>query len=324
MGVNLLIVAADPVFRENLAKRLWDGKWKIRQAERIGEVRKIVKRSNIDVTLLGLTSLKQEGIAILKAVKKIRPLTEVITISGADQVTLSIEGMKRGAFDDFIGPFTIDSLAGRIRDACSKKRQREKAKKPLLHQAMDIMAAAAFAEAGEPEMALTFLKSAPLSASQKKRKETNMKQIKILLVDDEEEFVKPLAERIKLRELGSDIALNGEEALRIVKDQIPDVMVLDLKMPGIDGMEVLRRVKKEYPGVQVIILTGHGSEKDEQEARRLGAFDYLQKPVRIDDLVQYIKRAYKHKMESSMAAAAFAEAGDFDTAREILKEKKDK
>jgi DNA-binding NtrC family response regulator len=151
-----------------------------------------------------------------------------------------------------------------------------------------------------------------------------MEQIKILLVDDEEEFVKSLAERIKMRELGSDIALNGEEALRIVKDQVPDVIVLDLKMPGIDGMEVLRRVKKAYPEVQVIMLTGHGSEKDEKAARRLGAFDYLQKPVDIDTLVQYIKRAYKSKIESTMTAAAFAEAGEFDTAREIMDREKDK
>jgi DNA-binding NtrC family response regulator len=151
-----------------------------------------------------------------------------------------------------------------------------------------------------------------------------MKKIKLLLVDDEKEFVTSLAERIKMREMGSDIALNGEEALQLVNDQVPDVMVLDLKMPGIDGMEVLRRVKKAYPDVQVIILTGHGSEKDEKDARRLGAFDYLQKPVDIDKLVQYIKRAYKNKIESSMLAATFAEAGEFDTAREIMDSEKDK
>ncbi|MBW1777912.1 MAG: response regulator [Deltaproteobacteria bacterium] len=151
-----------------------------------------------------------------------------------------------------------------------------------------------------------------------------MEKIKVLLVDDEEDFVKSLAERIKMRKLGSEVALNGEEALQIVSDQIPDVMVLDLKMPGIDGMEVLRRVKKAYPSVEVIILTGHGSEQDEKDARRLGAFDYLQKPVEIDHLVQYIKRAYKKKIERSLTAAAFAEEGEFDTAREIMDEENNK
>ncbi|PIU50534.1 MAG: response regulator [Desulfobacterales bacterium CG07_land_8_20_14_0_80_52_14] len=151
-----------------------------------------------------------------------------------------------------------------------------------------------------------------------------MKNIKVLLVDDEEEFVTSLSERIKMRELGSEVALNGEKALQIVKDQVPDVMILDLKMPGIDGMEVLRRVKKAYPEVEVIILTGHGSEKDEEEARRLGAFDYLQKPVDIDNLVQRIKHAYKNRIENSLSGAEFAKAGEFEKARDIMDDKKEK
>lgn len=148
-----------------------------------------------------------------------------------------------------------------------------------------------------------------------------MKDIKVLLVDDEEDFVKALAERIRMRELSSTVALDGEEALRLVKDEIPDVMVLDLRMPGIDGMEVLRRVKKAYPDVQVIILTGHGTEKDEEEARRLGAFEYLQKPVELDNLIKVIKEAHLNKLEKSMLATTFAEEGEFQTARDIMKEK---
>ncbi len=152
-----------------------------------------------------------------------------------------------------------------------------------------------------------------------------MKEFKVLMVDDEEDFVKTLAERMQMRDLDSDVALSGEAALQIVEDQIPDVMVLDLKMPGIDGMEVLRRVRKAYPQVQVVILTGHGSEKDEAEARRLGAFAYLQKPVDIEKLIITLKNAYKKKMEDTMVAATFAEAGEFQTAREIMdEEKKDK
>ena len=128
-----------------------------------------------------------------------------------------------------------------------------------------------------------------------------MKEIKILLVDDEEYFVKSLSKYInKMKKLRADIVLNGKEALELVENEAPDVIVLDLKMPGIDGMEVLRRVKKAYPDVQVIMLTGHGTEKDEKEARRLGAFEYLQKPVKIKELLQNIQRAYKNKVESSM------------------------
>jgi DNA-binding response OmpR family regulator len=155
--------------------------------------------------------------------------------------------------------------------------------------------------------------------------EGKMKEFKVLMVDDEEDFVKTLAERMQMRDLDSDVALSGEAALQIVEDQVPDVMVLDLKMPGIDGMEVLRRVRKAYPQVQVVILTGHGSEKDEAEARRLGAFAYLQKPVDIEKLIITLKNAYKKKMEDAMVAATFAEAGEFQTAQDIMDEgKKDK
>jgi DNA-binding response OmpR family regulator len=147
-----------------------------------------------------------------------------------------------------------------------------------------------------------------------------MKDMKVLLVDDEEEFVKALAERLKMRDLRSDTVLDGEGALSYVEDQEPDVMVLDLKMPGIDGMEVLRQVRKAYPNIQVIILTGHGSEKHEEEAKRLGAFDYLEKPVNLDVLVKKMKAAYRRKMEDTMVAATFAEAGDFESAKKIMDE----
>jgi DNA-binding NtrC family response regulator len=149
-----------------------------------------------------------------------------------------------------------------------------------------------------------------------------MEKFKVLLVDDEEEFVKALSERLQMRDLNSELALDGEQAMQIVQDQEPDVMVLDLKMPGIDGMEVLRRVRKAYPQVQVIMLTGHGTDKDAEEAERLGAFAYLQKPVNLDLLVKTMKQAYKKKMEDAMVAATFAEAGDFRTARKVMDEEK--
>jgi len=120
-----------------------------------------------------------------------------------------------------------------------------------------------------------------------------MEKIKVMLVDDEEAFVTTLSDRIQRRDFSSSVAFTGEQALQIVDDQVPDVMILDLKMPGIGGMEVLRRVKKAYPRVKVIILTGHGSEQDKKEALSLGAFVYLQKPVKIDELAMQIINAHK-------------------------------
>jgi len=147
-----------------------------------------------------------------------------------------------------------------------------------------------------------------------------MKDIKVLLVDDEQKFVEALSERLQMRDMENETVYDGEEALSFVDDKEPDVMVLDLKMPGIDGMEVLRRVKKKFPAIQVIILTGHGTDRDEEESRRIGVYDYLKKPVDIEVLVSRIKAAHMNKIEGSMAAAAFAEAGEYETARDVMKE----
>jgi two-component system, OmpR family, response regulator CpxR len=114
---------------------------------------------------------------------------------------------------------------------------------------------------------------------------------KLLLVDDEREFVQTLSERLLLREMGSAVAYDGESALNLIREDEPEVMILDLKMPGIDGIEVLRRVKQTNPTVEVIILTGHGSEVDRETCMGLGAFAYLQKPVDIELLSDTLKKA---------------------------------
>jgi two-component system response regulator CpxR len=114
---------------------------------------------------------------------------------------------------------------------------------------------------------------------------------RVLLVDDEREFVQTLSERLEMRDVGSAVAYDGESALQMVEHDEPDVMILDLKMPGIDGIEVLRRVKETNPHVEVIILTGHGSDEDCATCMELGAFAYLQKPVDIDALSETLKRA---------------------------------
>jgi two-component system response regulator CpxR len=114
---------------------------------------------------------------------------------------------------------------------------------------------------------------------------------KVLLVDDEREFVQTLSERLLMRDMGSAVAYDGESALNLVNDDEPEVMILDLKMPGIDGIEVLRRVKETRPEIEVIILTGHGSEADRELCMKLGAFAYLQKPVDIDLLSKTLKKA---------------------------------
>ena len=117
--------------------------------------------------------------------------------------------------------------------------------------------------------------------------------LRILLVDDEKEFVQTLSERLKMRQFTSEIAYNGQEALDFTDQEETEVMVLDLKMPGIDGFEVLKKIKQTKPDIEVIILTGHGTEKDKKTCMDMGAFAYLQKPADIDIITDTMKRAYE-------------------------------
>jgi len=121
---------------------------------------------------------------------------------------------------------------------------------------------------------------------------------KVLLVDDEREFVHTLSERLQTRNLDTAVAYDGEQALAMLQSDPPSVMVLDLKMPGLDGLEVLRRVKKLHPEVEVIILSGHGSDAEQNLALELGAFAYLQKPADIDVLASTMKSANQKVLEA--------------------------
>lgn len=121
---------------------------------------------------------------------------------------------------------------------------------------------------------------------------------KVLLVDDEREFVEALSERLQMRDYSSAAVYGGEEALSIVEEDEPDVMILDLKMPGIDGLEVLRRVKEKHPNIEVIVLTGQGSEDVAKLCLELGACAYLEKPVDIEKLTQAMREAHRKLGES--------------------------
>ena len=130
------------------------------------------------------------------------------------------------------------------------------------------------------------------------RKYDKNQPAKVLLVDDEQEFVKTLSERLTLRNMGSAVVHDGKSALDLIEQDDPDVMVLDLKMPGESGIDVLRKVKETHPKIEVIILTGHGSEDDKKQCMELGAFDYLHKPLNITELSDVIKKA-NEKVQSS-------------------------
>jgi len=118
----------------------------------------------------------------------------------------------------------------------------------------------------------------------------------VLLVDDEEEFLQTLVKRLNKRQVQAAGVRSGKEALDLLNQTRADLVVLDVRMPGMDGIETLREIRKKHPLVEVIMLTGHASLEVAIEGMELGAFDYLMKPIEIDDLLYKLQDAYKKKV----------------------------
>ena len=123
-----------------------------------------------------------------------------------------------------------------------------------------------------------------------------MHYFNVLIVDDEEDFLETIIKRLNKRQVDASGARSGEEALELLKEKTFDVVILDIKMPGgMDGIEALREIKKVQPLAEVILLTGHASVETSIEGMRLGAFDYLLKPIKLDELLKKIAQAIEKK-----------------------------
>lgn len=122
-----------------------------------------------------------------------------------------------------------------------------------------------------------------------------MDTFSVLLVDDEEDFLRTIIKRLAKRGIAAHGASSGEEALTVLATTAHDVVVLDVKMPGMDGIEVLKRIKQSWPTTEVIMLTGHASIDAAMEGMSQGAFDYLMKPADFGDLLYKLEDAYHKK-----------------------------
>jgi DNA-binding NtrC family response regulator len=252
------------------------------------EALRVLENDPPDVIVLDLRMPGMQGMEVLERVRRDHPHIQVIILTGHGGEREEAEARRLGAFEYLQKPADTGALVRTIQGAWRRSIQ---VAKELLKESREefdrSMTAAALAEGGMLDDAAGMMdRTKALDPEPAKAG-----ALKVLLVDDEEDYVRTMAERMEMREVGSDVALNGEQALAMLEGEVPDVMVLDLKMPGMGGLEVLERVKKHYPRVQVIILTGHGSDAEEVEARRLGAFDYLNKPVDINDLMESVRAA---------------------------------
>ncbi len=122
-----------------------------------------------------------------------------------------------------------------------------------------------------------------------------MDDFRVLIVDDELDFLETIVKRLKRRKLDAVGVTSGREALEILERQPFDVVILDVRMQGMDGLETLREMKKKRPLMEVIMLTGHASVESGMQGMQLGAFDYVMKPAEIDDLIQKVRQAFERK-----------------------------
>ncbi|UCE54082.1 MAG: response regulator [Desulfobacterales bacterium] len=143
---------------------------------------------------------------------------------------------------------------------------------------------------------------------------------RVLLVDDEEQFVQALSERLALRDYDITTSLSGDDALKKIKRYNYDVVILDVAMPGIDGIYALREIKKMKPLTEVIMLTGQGTVETAIEGMKLGAFDFLMKPCNTEDLDTKIKKAQARKAEHEERIRAAKVSDIISSPRSVLKD----
>jgi len=121
-------------------------------------------------------------------------------------------------------------------------------------------------------------------------------KISLLLIDDEEQFLRSMKKRLEVREFNVITVNTGEEALVAAREHEIDIALVDLKMPGMGGQATLEALKQEHKWIEVVILTGHGSMESAIECTKRGAYFYLQKPCKIEWLLEVLLEAYKRRV----------------------------
>ncbi|MBP8645040.1 MAG: response regulator [Syntrophobacteraceae bacterium] len=124
-----------------------------------------------------------------------------------------------------------------------------------------------------------------------------MENFRVLVVDDEPDFLETIVKRLLKRKVSATGVDSGLKALDLLEKEAFDVVILDVRMPGMDGIETLREMKKKNPLMEVIMLTGHASVEAGMQGMHLGAFDYVMKPAEIDDLIEKVRQAYERKSQ---------------------------
>jgi len=222
----------------------------------------IVGKSKFDVVVLDVKMPDIDGIEVFKQIRETLPDLPVILLTGHSSIDDAFQTSKNGVADYLPKPIDMDQLAARLHEAVGKARRRVETDGEGLR---------------------------PIDPAE---------LIRVMLVDDEVDFLGSLKKVFQRRNMEVTTAESGEEALVLLKESLVDVVVLDVKMPGMDGLEVLRRIKRDFPSVEVILLTGHPSVEAAVQGVKLGASEYVKKPPEVEELVATIRRLYQNRQKA--------------------------
>jgi DNA-binding NtrC family response regulator len=249
--IRVLLVDDEEEFLASVTKPLGRRGFEITTAPDGSRALELIGTRKFDVVVLDVKMPGLSGDQVFREIKKLRPGLPVIMLTGHGTIQQAFQTSKEGVFEYLAKPCDVEALTEVLRRATHDIRSR-----------------------GADDPALS-----------------ESERVRVMLVDDEEDLLESLSKALVRRGMLVETAPDGEKALGKAEGNVFDVVVLDMKMPGMGGMATLLRFKENYPLTEVILLTGHPSSPQAVEAMRRGAFDFLMKPVDIAELVRCIHEA---------------------------------
>ena len=264
-AIRVLFVDDEAEFLESTSRALRRRGLDVTTAANGIEALHIVKHARFDVALLDVNMPGIDGHRLFHALNAEVPEMEIIMLTGHGDIGHAFELGKHGLFTYLAKPIDMDQLAGTIRDAYAQSAGRKVEAPPSVNE------------------------------------ELPAQPIRVLLVDDELEFLESLRKVLSRRGMEVVTASDGARALNVLSQRHVDVVVTDVKMPGIDGVKLLSLVKKQHPEVEILLLTGHADVGSAVSGLKEGAFDYLLKPQDPEELTRLIRDACLKKREAEEA-----------------------
>jgi len=222
----------------------------------------LIDKQKFDIVVLDVKMPDIDGIEVYRQIHEKLPDMPVVLLTGHSSIDDAFQASKDGIADYLTKPIDIDRLAEVINQAINNAEYRIKEKNKLS-------------------------KSAEIAET-----------IRIMLIDDEKDFLESMKKVLQRRKMEVVTAENGPDALSLLKENLVDVAVVDIKMQGMDGLEVLKHIKHSFPSIEVILLTGHPSVETAMEGIKLGASEYLKKPPDIDELAATVRKLYQNRQET--------------------------